>query len=89
MFETSDVEGTTNWLLGTLAERYEAASDGEKREIEMLLELARAAGHNVENVGGILTREAFCSFMKESGVGEHQRKDNGAKKHHHHHGYGM
>lgn len=74
IFDAADVEGTTNWLLGTLAERYATATDGEKREIEMLLELARAAGHNVESVKGILTRDAFCSFMKENGVGAHRRE---------------
>jgi hypothetical protein len=72
VFDTSDVEDTTNWLLSTLAERYQSATDGEKREVEMLVELARAAGHSVEGVGGVLTRDAFVKFLAEHHASEEE-----------------
>jgi Ca2+-binding EF-hand superfamily protein len=69
VFTRDDVAATTNWLLGTLAARYrESPSESEKREIEMLLELARAAGANVNSVSAIMTRDAFVKLLRDAAV---------------------
>ena len=69
VFGAEDVEATAQWLLGTMGARYATASEAEKRDTEMMMELARAAGHSVEGAAGVLTRDGFVKLMLEQAAG--------------------